>query len=202
MNTRQVVKLSGATARQLQWWDEWGIVRPTHYGHQRYYTAAQVTSCMVIMDLKRKGIQLRNTKAAVAAIADSEMANYLVVTDKGKAWAELDEMAACKRAAAHRGPVCVLPIRRHYQEEPVPTLKKFLPKQPRPKRTIPAPNRVGGLTRYERFMTASALCTRGVSVTHRQDYTDADIEPGRRQEAEFLRGAMKTRSRMPIDGVE
>ncbi len=34
--SREVMTLTGITARQLQWWDERGIVVPEHAGHKRF----------------------------------------------------------------------------------------------------------------------------------------------------------------------
>ena len=36
--SREAVRLTGITPRQLQWWDERGIVVPAREGHRRLYS--------------------------------------------------------------------------------------------------------------------------------------------------------------------
>ena len=49
----QVVKLTGITPRQLQWWDERGIVQPERKGRIRLYSFDDVTEIAVICALRR-----------------------------------------------------------------------------------------------------------------------------------------------------
>jgi DNA-binding transcriptional MerR regulator len=58
----QVVRLTGITLRQLQWWDECGIVRPQHEGRRRLYTFDDVTEIAVICALRRKGFPLQRVR--------------------------------------------------------------------------------------------------------------------------------------------
>ena len=44
----QVVKLTGITPRQLQWWDERGIVQPQRKGRIRLYSFDDLTEIAVI----------------------------------------------------------------------------------------------------------------------------------------------------------
>src|SRR6266576_3221889 len=41
--SRDVIALTGITVRQLQWWDERGVVRPEREGHRRRYSMNQLT---------------------------------------------------------------------------------------------------------------------------------------------------------------
>ena len=36
--SQQVIALTGITPRQLQWWDERGVVKPEREGHRRLYS--------------------------------------------------------------------------------------------------------------------------------------------------------------------
>jgi DNA-binding transcriptional MerR regulator len=58
----QVVKLTGITARQLQWWDERGIVAPQREGRRRLYSADDLTEIAVICALRRKGFPLQRVR--------------------------------------------------------------------------------------------------------------------------------------------
>lgn len=57
-----VIAVTGITPRQLQWWDERGIVRPQREGHRRLYSMDQVTELAVICELRRKGFSLQNVR--------------------------------------------------------------------------------------------------------------------------------------------
>jgi DNA-binding transcriptional MerR regulator len=63
--SREVIALTGITARQLQWWDERGVVRPEHVGHRRLYSMNQLTEIVVICQLRRKGFSLQGVRKVV-----------------------------------------------------------------------------------------------------------------------------------------
>ena len=56
--SRDVIALTGITARQLQWWDERGVVSPEREGHRRLYTTQHLSEVAVICQLRRKGFSL------------------------------------------------------------------------------------------------------------------------------------------------
>ena len=58
----QVIDLTGITARQLQWWDEQGIVVPQRVGRRRLYTLDDITEVAVICALRRKGFPLQRVR--------------------------------------------------------------------------------------------------------------------------------------------
>ena len=60
--SRDVVNLTGITARQLQWWDERGVVRPDREGRRRLYSLDQLTEVGVICELRRKGFSLQSVR--------------------------------------------------------------------------------------------------------------------------------------------
>ena len=59
----QVVGLTGITPRQLQWWDERGIVVPQREGRRRLYTLDDVAEIAVICALRRKGFPLQRVRS-------------------------------------------------------------------------------------------------------------------------------------------
>src|SRR5437879_9910241 len=63
--SRDVIALTGITARQLQWWDERGVVRPEREGHRRRYSMNQLTEIVVICQLRRKGFSLQGVRKVV-----------------------------------------------------------------------------------------------------------------------------------------
>src|ERR1700758_2521818 len=60
--SREVIALTGITARQLQWWDERGVVKPEREGHRRLYSIEHLTEVAVICELRRKGISLQGVR--------------------------------------------------------------------------------------------------------------------------------------------
>ena len=47
--SNEVMILTGITARQLQWWDERGIVVPQRKGHSRSYAWGELVTVAVIV---------------------------------------------------------------------------------------------------------------------------------------------------------
>ena len=60
--SREVIALTGITARQLQWWDERGVVKPEHEGHRRLYSIQHLTEVAIICELRRKGFSLQGVR--------------------------------------------------------------------------------------------------------------------------------------------
>ena len=61
----EVVKLTGITPRQLQWWDERGIVAPQREGRRRMYSSEDMAEVAVICALRRKGFPLQRIRRIV-----------------------------------------------------------------------------------------------------------------------------------------
>ena len=54
--------LTGITARQLQWWDERGVVRPERQGRNRFYSMTDLAEVTVICELRDKGFSLQRIR--------------------------------------------------------------------------------------------------------------------------------------------
>jgi len=63
--SRDVVRLTGITLRQLQWWDERKIVVPLREGHRRLYSMDDLVEVSVICDLRRRGFSLQGVRKVV-----------------------------------------------------------------------------------------------------------------------------------------
>lgn len=61
----EVSRVSGVSLRQLQWWDEQGVVSPSHSGHRRLYEPEEVIEVAVIAELRRKGFSLQKIRRVV-----------------------------------------------------------------------------------------------------------------------------------------
>lgn len=61
-SSEEVAALSRVTARQLQWWDERGVVSPDHQGHRRRYRLEELIEVSVIAELRVKGFSLQKIR--------------------------------------------------------------------------------------------------------------------------------------------
>jgi DNA-binding transcriptional MerR regulator len=64
-SSREVIALTGITARQLQWWDERAVVKPARAGHRRVYSMQNVMEMAVICELRRKGFSLQGVRKVI-----------------------------------------------------------------------------------------------------------------------------------------
>ncbi len=63
--SNDVIALTGTTARQLQWWDERGIVAPGRRGHRRIYSWDELVTVAVIRQLRRRGFSLQRMRMVI-----------------------------------------------------------------------------------------------------------------------------------------
>jgi DNA-binding transcriptional MerR regulator len=61
-SSQEVIALTSVTARQLQWWDERGVVKPERQGHRRLYSMQNLNEMAVICELRRKGFSLQGVR--------------------------------------------------------------------------------------------------------------------------------------------
>jgi DNA-binding transcriptional MerR regulator len=75
----EVVSLTGITPRQLQWWDERGIVTPLREGHRRFYSPDDLAEVAVICELRQRGFSLQRVRK-VMRFVQKEFGKRLVET--------------------------------------------------------------------------------------------------------------------------
>jgi DNA-binding transcriptional MerR regulator len=61
----QVSERTSLTPRQLQWWDEQGIVVPARQGHRRLYSAKDLAELAILSDLRRRGFSLQRIRKMI-----------------------------------------------------------------------------------------------------------------------------------------
>lgn len=61
----EVSERTGLTPRQLQWWDEQGIVVPSRQGHRRLYSAKDLAELAILCDLRRRGFSLQRIRKMI-----------------------------------------------------------------------------------------------------------------------------------------
>lgn len=75
----EVMARTGITARQLQWWDERGIVVPARQGHKRLYSLDDLAEVTVICDLRERGFSLQRVRK-VMRLLQKEFKKRLIDT--------------------------------------------------------------------------------------------------------------------------
>ena len=91
--SNDVIILTGITARQLQWWDERGIVAPGRQGRRRIYSWDELVTVAVICQLRRRGFSLQRMRKVIgflqqefgttlaATVSASSEQEYHLLTD-------------------------------------------------------------------------------------------------------------------------
>jgi DNA-binding transcriptional MerR regulator len=64
----QVSQRTGLTPRQLQWWDEQGIVVPARQGHYRLYSAEDLAELAILSGLRRRGFSLQRIRGMLGLL--------------------------------------------------------------------------------------------------------------------------------------
>lgn len=77
--SKEVVKLTGISPRQLQWWDERGIVVPGREGHRRIFSRDDVAEVAVICELRARGFSLQKIRTIIRFL-QQELGRRLVET--------------------------------------------------------------------------------------------------------------------------
>ena len=77
--TREVVALTSISPRQLQWWDEQGIVVPARVGHQRIYSLDDLAEVAVLRELRQRGFSLQKIRRVIRFL-QKELGKRLVET--------------------------------------------------------------------------------------------------------------------------
>jgi len=77
--SRRVTELTGISLRQLQWWDERGIVVPDRDGHKRIYSLDDLAEIAVICELRERGFSLQKIRRVIRFL-QRELGKRLVET--------------------------------------------------------------------------------------------------------------------------
>jgi hypothetical protein len=68
-SSAEVAGETGATLRQLQWWDERHIVTVRHEGHRRFYTVEDKSLVWLLVKLRDKGFSLQSIRRVWVSIS-------------------------------------------------------------------------------------------------------------------------------------
>jgi hypothetical protein len=95
--TAEVSKLTKLSLRQLQWWDEMGVVE------------TDLAVIRIFATLKRKGFTLRQIRELRPAI-EAGIQHPYIATDGYKVWPCVDSATLAQLAARHPGRVAVVTL--------------------------------------------------------------------------------------------
>ena len=78
-----VSNMTGVSLRQLQWWDEQGVVSPIQKGHRRMYQMHEVVEVGLITELRRKGVSLQKIRKVLRYLKEEKGAQFLSAVADG-----------------------------------------------------------------------------------------------------------------------
>lgn len=119
-STNHVAAITRVTLRQLQWWDEMGLVCPGREsrGHKRVYTVEDVREIMLIAALRRRAVSLQAIRRIMTPLRkylpqrlqDANGAGVLVVTDGRTVYVEVNPARVIEILVNARKPYYVVPV--------------------------------------------------------------------------------------------
>jgi DNA-binding transcriptional MerR regulator len=77
--SKEVVALTRISPRQLQWWDEQGIVVPGRDGHKRSYSVDDLAEVAILCELRKRGFSLQKIRSVIRFL-QKELGKRLVET--------------------------------------------------------------------------------------------------------------------------
>ena len=76
-SSNDVASMTGVSLRQLQWWDEQGVVSPVQRGHRRMYQLHEVIEVALITELRSKGISLQKIRKVLGFLKNELGGQFL-----------------------------------------------------------------------------------------------------------------------------
>jgi DNA-binding transcriptional MerR regulator len=120
-STQEVTRLTGATARQLQWWDEISLVVPAREANRRAYFPEQILDVQLMLELRRSHLPLETAQRVLrsfhgkamphlAEVARSRQKHFLLVNESGQ-WIVHSAEALMEQVARVAQPIYVISLR-------------------------------------------------------------------------------------------
>ena len=109
-SSETVSNRTGVSLWQLQWWDEQGIIRPTHDRAKRgggvpgprCYSPAQLLEVRIVANCRARGLGLRAARNVLQAVRKADFKACLVLTDGKRVWVEPGGLSALARLKTAR----------------------------------------------------------------------------------------------------
>lgn len=126
-STSTVADVSGATLRQLQWWDERKVIRADQKGHSRTWTRHQFFMVLIVSSLRVRGYSLQQIRPVVLHLGRRAFHGDEILMLTGfpardsqrravrtQIFNDIDQVY--KAAVESLGPVCIIPFEPLYQK--------------------------------------------------------------------------------------
>lgn len=85
-STEDVSMKCGISLRQLQWWDERGILSPAQSGHARQYSKQDVMKARIIIGLRGNGLTLMQIRGIPDLFNPDRWESILMPMEREKIW--------------------------------------------------------------------------------------------------------------------
>ncbi len=110
LTSRETADLFNISLRQLQWWDERGLVSPRQLGHRRVYGESELASIELIAKLRAKNISLKSARRALKRPA-RKRTSWLLVNANGSRFEYPDSAeAVCRIMKRSRHPMVLIEL--------------------------------------------------------------------------------------------
>lgn len=147
--SHQVAERTGLSPRQLQWWDEQGIVVPARLGHRRLYSATELAELVLLGDLRRRGFSLQRIRHmlvllrhtfghGLAELLTRRRAPYLL-TDGETIFLCESEQGVIDLLRDSQQPLLALCVASDWQQRLAPTVSTGKPVPKKPARAAKSP---------------------------------------------------------------
>jgi|YNPBryantNP2012_1023418.scaffolds.fasta_scaffold35086_2 DNA-binding transcriptional MerR regulator len=136
LSSRDVCRLTGVTARQLQWWDKRGLIRPARQGARRAFGPADAIATLVVGELRRKGLSLQRIRRLMRRLRQEltqheddlrHSADWYVLTNGEALYLESSPDGVVERLKRQRKPVWLVSL-----SDEIARLRAFQSTGPRP----------------------------------------------------------------------
>lgn len=105
----QASRIVGVSLRQIQWWDEKGVLCPDVFLHRRNFTESDLQKLRFVAELRKKGLSLQKIRRFLHTF-DSQRVTEFYVSDGKKLIPAVSPADAARAAAAMNRPAYVIQI--------------------------------------------------------------------------------------------
>jgi DNA-binding transcriptional MerR regulator len=96
--------------RQLQWWEERGLVRVAQFKHSRIWQGPDILRVLMIRELQSKGLHLREIRHLFQKLRHSQLVDGYLLTNGADVRLAASDLEAIKLARTFKGGLYVVSI--------------------------------------------------------------------------------------------
>ncbi len=110
--TNEISRITGVSLRQLQWWDERGLISPKQWEHQRHWTGDELLGVSLAFDMRKRGISLQKIRRLLPRII-SMSAEVAIIDAAGRKVRGMERENVLDALDDFRAPVYIVLVQRH-----------------------------------------------------------------------------------------